>query len=214
MKGLLNNRIQIWDAIWPPFGFLLLLLIWDLPTAVLLSIAGCLLLLFYRLLRSQSPRQALGGLAAFLLAAGLVYLLDSENGIILPGIFSSAITLLIAFLSILMKRPLVAWTSFLAHRWPWQWYWHPRVRPAYMEVTWFWAVYFLLRLLIQMLFFTRGNISSLATLNFILSWPATLLLLAASYLYGTYRLRTLGGPSVHEFLADAPPPWQSQQRGF
>ena len=45
-------------------------------------------------------------------------------------------------------------------------------------------------------------------------WPATILLLIASYLYGTWRLRKLGGPSVEEFKAGTEPPWEGQQRGF
>jgi hypothetical protein len=38
--------------------------------------------------------------------------------------------------------------------------------------------------------------------------------LIASYLYGTWRLRNLGGPSVEEFKSGAEPPWEGQQRGF
>jgi hypothetical protein len=38
--------------------------------------------------------------------------------------------------------------------------------------------------------------------------------LIASYLYGTWRLGTLGGPSVEEFKPGAEPPWEGQQRGF
>ncbi|MBN1859682.1 hypothetical protein JW848_10850 [Candidatus Bipolaricaulota bacterium] len=47
-----------------------------------------------------------------------------------------------------------------------------------------------------------------------LGWPAIILLLAATYLYGLWRLRTLGGPSVEEFKAGAPEPWSGQQKGF
>jgi hypothetical protein len=39
-------------------------------------------------------------------------------------------------------------------------------------------------------------------------------LLIVSYLYGTWRLRNLGGPSVEEFQAGEEPPWESQRRGF
>jgi UPF0716 family protein affecting phage T7 exclusion len=54
----------------------------------------------------------------------------------------------------------------------------------------------------------------LAFLNVITGWPATIGLLVASYIYGTWRLRTLGGPSVDEFRSGAEPPWQGQRRGF
>jgi hypothetical protein len=47
-----------------------------------------------------------------------------------------------------------------------------------------------------------------------MGWPATILLLAVSYLYGTWRLRNLEGPSVEEFREETEPPWEGQQRGF
>lgn len=121
---------------------------------------------------------------------------------------------MVAVGSILAGKPMVAWTSYLARRWPWGWYWHPQVRPAYTEVTWFWAVFFLLRVGLQLNLFQAAQAEQLAGLNLILGWPATLLLLIFSYLYGTWRLRRLGGPSVTEFQENVEPPWQSQQRGF
>jgi len=35
-----------------------------------------------------------------------------------------------------------------------------------------------------------------------------------TYLYGTWRLARLGGPSVLEYKEGAAPPWSGQQRGF
>jgi hypothetical protein len=51
-------------------------------------------------------------------------------------------------------------------------------------------------------------------LNILLGWPATILLLVVSYLYGTWRLQNLSGPSVEEFEQGAKPPWDGQRRGF
>jgi len=116
--------------------------------------------------------------------------------------------------SVLARRPLVAWTSYLARRWPLDWYWHPRVRPAYSEVTLAWAVFFAMRLLLQLLLFQGERASTLAAINFVAGWPATIVLLAVSYLYGTWRLQNLRGPSVEEFQAGAEPPWTGQRRGF
>jgi UPF0716 family protein affecting phage T7 exclusion len=45
-------------------------------------------------------------------------------------------------------------------------------------------------------------------------WPLTVLLLILTYVYGLWRLQRLGGPSVDEFRAAAPPPWVGQRRGF
>jgi len=50
--------------------------------------------------------------------------------------------------------------------------------------------------------------------NLISGWPATILLLVISYIYGQNRLEALRGPSVEEFKKGTPPPWNGQQRGF
>jgi hypothetical protein len=108
----------------------------------------------------------------------------------------------------------VAWTSYIARRWPLDWYWHPQVRPAYSEVTWLWVAFFGLRLLLAFSLFQREATGALAVVQLVTGWPATIILLIISYLYGTWRLRNLGGPSVEEFKASAEPPWEGQRRGF
>jgi hypothetical protein len=50
--------------------------------------------------------------------------------------------------------------------------------------------------------------------NFITGWLGTVTLLVLSYLYGTWRLQRLRGPSVQEFSQGAQPPWAGQRRGF
>jgi hypothetical protein len=109
---------------------------------------------------------------------------------------------------------MVAWTSYLARRWPLDWYWHEKVRPAYTEVTLAWILFFALRLLWQVMLFQGQNVNQLAFVNALTGWPATAILLIVSYLYGTWRLARLGGPSVEEFQNGAPAPWQGQRRGF
>jgi hypothetical protein len=202
------------DIVLPPILFLLLSRMFGFTTAVWGALSLALLLTVWRLARRQPALSAVGGVAGVLLAMGVVYFLGREEGFFLPGIVTGVGTVVLAAGSNLVGRPMVAWTSHLARRWPWAWYWHPQVRPAYAEVTWLWAIYFLLRVLLQLNLFQEQQADLLAGLNLALGWPATVLLLIFSYLYGTWRLRRLGGPSVDEFLQNAAPPWQSQQRGF
>jgi len=42
----------------------------------------------------------------------------------------------------------------------------------------------------------------------------TIVILIISYLYGIWRLKKLGGPSVEEFLSNQPAPWKGQKKGF
>jgi hypothetical protein len=108
----------------------------------------------------------------------------------------------------------VAWTSYIARRWPLDWYWHPKARPAYNEVTLAWAVFFAIRLGLQWSLFQEQAAGLLGVVQVVTGWPATIALLVISYLYGSWRLRHLKGPSVEEFKAGAEPPWTGQRRGF
>lgn len=202
------------DIVLPPLLFLLLLgwLGFDsaVGSALLLAVAFVLL----RFWQGRFRLAALAGTAGVLAAMGLAQLLRQETAFFVPGMVTGGLTVILAVVSVVAKRPLTAWSSHIARRWPRQWYWHPRVRPAYSETTWLWAGYFGGRLLLQTIYFRQEQVTELAGVNFILGWPGILLLLIVTYLYGSWRLRRLAGPSVAEFEQSAPPPWQSQQRGF
>lgn len=209
-----TGRSNVVDSILPPLLFVLLNTLLGLEYAIGGSLLLVLVLLGLRLVRGQPLQYALGGLAGVLVAVLVSWLLGSAEGYFLPGILSGAGTVLVALLSLAVRRPLVAWTSYLARRWPLEWYWHPQVRPAYSEVTWMWALFFALRTLLQVLVLRNESLQLVALTNFVTGWPATIGLLVVSYLYGTWRLRNLRGPSVEEFRKGAEPPWQGQRRGF
>ncbi len=202
------------DAVLPPLAFVLINLLVGVWPAIAASAGLSLVLALMRLVRGKSPRYALGGLGAVTVAALLAIALNRAEGYFLPGMLSGAATALACLISVVLRRPLVAWTSFIARRWPLSWYWHPRVRPAYSEVTLLWFLFFSGRLLVQLVLFQRGATLALSTVNLLLGWPSLVLLLAASYLYGLWRLRRLAGPSVEEFKRDTSPPWKGQRRGF
>ena len=177
-----------------------------------LIVAG--LFALYRIIKKESLVYSLGGLGGVLLAAVFVKISGSEAGFFLPGLISGAITVVLCVVSVAINRPLVAWSSFLARRWPLGWYWHPQVLPAYNEVTIVWAVAFSVRLALEFWFFQSEAISALGTTRILLGWPYTIGLLIVSYLYGLWRLERLKGPSIDEFKSDAQPPWRGQKRGF
>ena len=205
---------RILDSLLPVFVFLLLNAFVNLDIALLASIVAAVLLASLRMLRRESLMYALGGLGGVLLAAGLVYITDSAAGFFLPGLINGAVTIVLCMGSVLLGKPLVAWTSNLARRWPLEWYWHPKVRPAYTEVTLAWAVFFGLRLALQYFLLQQASAGLLGITQILTGWPFTIALLVASYLYGLWRLQNLGGPSVEEFKLDSPPPWEGQRRGF
>jgi hypothetical protein len=202
------------DSLLPPTIYILGVGLVGTSLSLVAALLAALLITIVRLLKRQALQYALGGLGGVLLAVALTRLLGRAEGFFLPGIITGGATVGLALLSILLRRPMVAWTSYLTRRWPRAWYWHPQVRPAYTEVTWLWVGYFSLRLLLQFSLFQEEAAALLGIINLLTGWPGTIVLLLISYLYGLWRLQQLGGPSVEEFETGALPPWTGQRRGF
>ena len=213
-RTVVAGRSSIVDAVLPPVAFLLLNATLGFTVASWGSLGVAAILGMLRLLRGQPWGYAVGGLAATTFAILSALVSSQAQGYFLPNLINGGITALICLVSILVQRPLAAVTSHLARGWPLGWYWHSKVRPAYSEVTLAWAVFFGVRLALQWLLFGRLNAAALGLISILLGWPATILLLVLSYLYGTQRLQRLDGPSVEEYEENKPSPWEGQQRGF
>ncbi|MBN1314854.1 MAG: DUF3159 domain-containing protein [Anaerolineales bacterium] len=208
------GRNNLLDTVIPPIIFLIINSLFGFIYAVWGSLAVSLLFSLVRLIRGQSIKYALGGLGGVLLAILIAKVLNRSEGFFLPGVVTGGLTVLVCAISLLIGRPMVAWTSLIVRRWPANWYWHPRVRPAYGEVTVAWLLFFIIRLLPQLLLIGKDQLELLGIIQIVTGWPATIILLAMSYLYGTWRLRKLEGPSVEEFKSGTEPPWEGQRRGF
>lgn len=212
LKSVLSGRTV--DALLPPLVFVIANGLFRLEIAVGAAIGLAVLLTGVRLLRRQSWYYALGGLLGVGLAAGLALFTRDAASYFIPAIISSAIICLVTLISNLVGKPLAAWLSHLTRGWPLEWFWRKDVKPAYIEVTWVWALLLAARLGVQILLFQRGDAATLGWANALLGWPVTIAVLILSYVYGIWRLRQLGGPGVHEFRAGKEPPWEGQTRGF
>jgi hypothetical protein len=214
LREVVFGRRKLLDSLLPPAVFIIL----NFASSLEIAFTGALLVALsigtYRLIKHQPWSYALGGVGGVILAGLIARFIGGAEGFFLPGIISGALTSLLCLVSVIIKRPLVAWTSFITRRWPLEWYWHPRVRPAYSEVTLAWAVFFGLRTFIQFDLFQRQSAGTLGVVQLLSGWPALIILLIASYLYGMWRLQNLAGPSVEEFKSGSEPPWQGQKRGF
>ena len=202
------------DALLSPLIFVTTYALAGLTAGAVLAVASGLAITTVRLLRKSTVRFAVAGLAGTVAAATFAVWSGSAEAFFIPGIVSGILTAFIALISIMAGKPMVAWTSMLMRRWPAGWYWHPRVKPAYMEITWLWLVFFAGRSLLQWNLAGRGELEALAGVRLIGGWPALIVLLVVTYVYGMARLQKLGGPSVDEFRSGAPQPWTGQQRGF
>jgi len=214
LKSVFSGSHALLDSALPPLLFLITNAIFGFQAAMISALVIGAGITGFRIARGQKIWYALGGIGAAGLAIGLRYLLDSTTAFFLPTLINGGLTTIVLLVSILAKRPAVAFTSVLTRRWPLEWYWHPKVRPAYAEVTAIWVVFSGIKLAIQALLYQRDRFIPLAYFNFFSGWPAMILLLVISYIYGLKRLNNLQGPSVDEFKNDEPPPWKGQQRGF
>ena len=213
-RAVFAGRSNLADSVIPPIIFLVVNSLLGFDYAVWGSLLISLLVSLFRLSRGQSLKHALGGLGGVILAILAAKLLNKAEGYFLPGVITGILKAVICGVSVVVGRPLVAWTSHIARRWPLDWYWHPKVRPAYSEVTLVWTLFFVIRLLPQLFLIGKAQSEILGIIQVATGWPATIALLATSYIYGTWRLGKMGGPSVEEFRSGVEPPWRGQRRGF
>ena len=213
-RTVFSGRSNTADAIIPPLLYALVYSLAGLLPAALAALGLAAILTALRIVRKESWSYAFGGLVMTLVAVGLAWYTQNAASYFLPDLLISGAILAAALLSIWTGKPLAAWSSHLTRSWPIAWYWLPNVRPAYMEVTWMWAGFIAVRLAVEYLLYVQGNVGVLGWATVLLGWPVTIVVLVISYLYGTWRLSTLGGPSVEEYRAQQPAPWKGQRKGF
>lgn len=215
LKTVLSGRgARLLDSFLPLLVFLIANPMLGVNIALGAALAVTGVFAVFRIIQKESLVYALGGFGGVLLAGIFVKLSGSDTGFFLPGLISGAITIVLCTVSVVINRPLVAWMSFITRRWPLDWYWHPRILPAYNEVTIIWAVAFSARLVLEFWLFQQGAVNALGVTKILLGWPFIVILLIASYLYGLWRLDHLNGPGVEEFKTGKEPPWLGQKRGF
>jgi hypothetical protein len=214
LEEVFLKKYKLIDFIAPPLIFLLAASFFSFTWGLILSFLALSAFLIWRLIKGEPLVFLLVGFLGVVIASVYAWLSSSLVGFYLPDILTDGLVVLACLISLVLKRPLAAYTSFISRRWPINWYWHPRIRPAYTEVTFFWLIFFGLKFILGLVNFSRGNLESLALINILTGWPAILVVLVVSYLYGLKRLKSLRGPSVNEFKKGRKPPWQGQKKGF
>jgi len=202
------------DAIAPPLVFVILRWLFDLDIALIGSVilASCFFII--RIYRKQTYVYALGGVGGIFIASFLAYIAQNANNFFLPGIIGNGIIVVLGLISLLIRRPIAAYASHLTRGWPLEWFWKKDVYPAYKEVTIFWVVFFIFRTVLESYLYVNATPEILAWAEIVLGLPITILILVFSYAYGIWRLRSLGGPGVDEYIDGKEPPYKGQTRGF
>lgn len=202
------------DALLPSLLFVFLQTPLGLTNSAIVAVVSSMVLTGYRILRKQKSFYAILGVLGVIFAAGYAAFSGSAENYYLPKLFNGIVLVFVSMGSILFGRPLAALLSHLSRGWPMEWFMRKDVKPAYREVTFIWSVLLLVRLLVQWNLYRGGELTRIFFVNFLMGTPATIFILILSYLYGLYRLKKLQGPSVDEYLENAPGPWKGQRKGF
>ncbi len=202
------------DAILPPMIFVLINNISGITSAIISALVLSLILGIKRILNKESWKYALSGFLIVSLAAGLALITKNASNYFIGAAVGSGIFFIVAGVSLFLGKPMAAYASHLSRGWPLDWFWRKDIKPAYKEVTVFWALFFLMRMIVQIILIRKANPDQLVWANTLLGWPVTLIILISSYIYGTWRLKKLGGPGVDEFIEGKEPPWEGQKKGF
>lgn len=202
------------DTIVPPIVYLLMNNLFTLKIAIGSSLILAVMFSIYRLFKKESILYALLGISGVVIASVFALFSDNSTNYFLPKIIGSGFLFLGILISLLIGRPAAAILSHLSRGWTFSWFMRKDIKPAYQEVTIAWGVLVLIRTLLQLYLYQRGNLTELGWASILLGFPATLTVLILTLVYGVWRLKKLGGPGIEEYEEGKEPPWEGQKKGF
>lgn len=207
-------RSKTFDAILLPLIFVISQSQTSISNAFYLTLIISVFLLLFRLFKKQKWIYSLVGTIGVMISGSLALLASNATNYFLPGMISNGFILIVASVSLLIRRPMAIYLSHLSRGWELPWYFRNDIYPAYAEVTILWTLLFVLRTLIQVYLYVAGEVNQLFIVNTLMGTPAMIIVLSISYLYGIFRLKKLKGPGIDEFSQQKQPPYIGQRKGF
>ena len=214
LKGLFVGERTFGDAVLPPIVFVALQRFIGVGGAAAGALGVAAVFVYFRWRKRSSAAYAMGGVATVAVAVFFAVRSGEAEDFFIPGIVSAFFWAAAGAVSIAVRKPFVVFASAFYRGWPIDWYWRDDVRPAYALVSWWWVLYNLARGLVQWWLFVDDRLELLLTFKLASSWPVTVPLMFAGYVYGNRKLQLLGGPSVAEFESGTEPPFAGGQHGF
>lgn len=219
MKEILEELLQVFkgktlDVLLPPLLFFVLYSVFDLLIAVVGSIVLSGIFFVHRIHKKDPLIYTISGLLGVVLTSVFTYLSNNASNFFLPDIIATSSLIVVTIISLVWKRPIASYVSHITRGWDYQWFQLETVKPAYTEVSMFWLAFFVMRLITEVYLYNYSTVEDLVIANIVLGLPITIVVLVISYVYGIYRLHTLGGPGVDEFMDGKEPPYRGQTRGF
>lgn len=199
-KDLLTNPAVLIDSVAPMILFVTVNGVAGLLPAAVISVVFTVAVVVVRAVRGQRLVYGLFAIAGIATGVGTALWSASAGGFFGPGMVLNAAYAVGALVSIPVGWPFVAVSSWMVYRWPWAWYRHPRVLPAYREITVPWALLFVVRAFIRFRIIQGGEVGvSDTALVLLTGWPAFAVLLIGTYAYVNWRLERLQAPEVDAF---------------
>lgn len=203
VRDLLQDPRLLVDSVAPPVVFVGVQALVGLRWAAVTSLLLAAVLVAVRMARGQRLLHAMTGLVGAAGGVAVALWTGTASAYFVPGILGNVGAAVACVGSIAVRRPLIAVTSQAIYRWPTAWYRHPRVRPAYAEITWAWALLYALKAVLQAWLVQRDAIGALAVVRVLSGYPAFAAMLVVTYVYIDRRLRALGAPDVDDLLGAA-----------
>lgn len=223
MKSIINDLLEeikyyiskgTIDSIIPPSIFVLVNNKFNLYLAIKISIIAAIIIGFIRINKKSSIIYSILGVIGIIIASSFAIVANEATNYFLPSIILYATSIIIILISILIKKPIIAFISHLVRGWSIKWFLRDDIRPAYTEVSIYLLIYLTFRFIFIFNFYLEKNVEQLFFFKSILGLPFNLFFISSAYIYGIFRLKMLGGPGVYEFENNIAPPWDGQKKGF
>jgi hypothetical protein len=140
-------------------------------TAAAVAVALTLVLTVARLVRRESPRQAITGLVGVGFAAFIAARSGKAENFYLPGLLANAAYAAAFLVSLAIRKPLVGILVGQLHHGSAGWQDDPRRVRAFARATWLWAGLFLTRLVVQLPLYLAGAVVALGVARTAMGLP-------------------------------------------
>jgi hypothetical protein len=133
----------------------------DTTISAAVAVGLALALTVARLIRRESPQQALSGLVGVAFAAFIATRSGKAEDFFLPGLFANAAYASAFLVSIALRRPLIGYIVGALTGDTKSWRDDPARMRVYTRATWLWAFLFALRLAVQLPLWAAGAVVEL-----------------------------------------------------
>lgn len=171
------------ESVAPGLGFLITYTVTlDLVLSVSSPLALAVVFILVRLLQRTPVMPAVAGLIGIGASAGVALWSGRAEDNFILGFVVNTVWLAVLLLSLLVRRPVLGYLAGALAGDP-QWRNQPGTKRIATVATWFWAMLFGLRLLVQVPLYLSASISALAAAKLVMGLP-----LYAAWLWVTWLL--------------------------